>query len=76
MTSKISVMYGSEVVNFLKSRGFRTKYLFYLPPTSNHLHPLQVENCDSNSLLVVDEDYNCIFRLESVKSLHFSVFGV
>ena len=25
-------------------------------PTSNHLHPLQVENCDSNSRLVVDED--------------------
>ena len=24
--------------------------------TSNHLHPLQVENCDSNSRLVVDED--------------------
>ena len=23
--------------------------------TSNHLHPLQVENCDSNSRLVVDE---------------------
>ena len=27
-------------------------------PTSNHLHPLQVENCDSNSRLVVDEDDN------------------
>ena len=26
--------------------------------TSNHLHPLQVENCDSNSPLVVDEDDN------------------
>ena len=26
------------------------------PPTSNHFHPLQVENCDSNSQLVVDED--------------------
>ena len=29
---------------------------FSFSPTSNHLHPLQVENCDSNSLLVVDED--------------------
>ena len=28
------------------------------PLTSNHLHPLQVENCDSNSRLVVDEDDN------------------
>ena len=25
-------------------------------PTSNHLHPLQVENCDSNSRLVVDDN--------------------
>ena len=29
---------------------------FTFSPTSNHLHPLQVENCDSNSRLVVDED--------------------
>ena len=30
--------------------------LFTFSPTSNHLHPLQVENCGSNSPLVVDED--------------------
>ena len=36
-------------------------------PTSGHLHPLQVENCDSNSRLVVDEDDNRKFRLERVK---------
>ena len=36
-------------------------------PTSNHLHPLQVENWDSNSRLVVDEDDNGKFRLERVK---------
>ena len=35
--------------------------------TSNHLYPLQVENCDSNSRLVVDEDDNGKFRLERVK---------
>ena len=35
--------------------------------TSNHLHPLQVENCDSNSRLVVDEDDNGKVRLERVK---------
>ena len=29
---------------------------FNFPPTSNHLHALQGENCDSNSRLVVDED--------------------
>ena len=35
--------------------------------TSSHLHPLQVENCDSNSRLVVDEDDNGKLRLERVK---------
>ena len=40
--------------------------LFNFSPTSNHLHPLQVENCDSNSRQVVDEDANGKFRLERV----------
>ena len=39
---------------------------FIFSPTSSHLHPLQVENCDSNSRLVVDEDGNGKFRLERV----------
>ena len=30
-------------------------------------HPLQVENCDSNSRLVVDEDDKSKFKLERVK---------
>ena len=66
--------------NFLTAKGFRMKIpmiLFYqymaiflhFSPTSTHLHPLQVENCDSNSRLVVDEDDNDKFRLERVKSL-------
>ena len=38
---------------------------FFLP-TSCHLHSLQVENCDSKSRLVVDEDDNDKFRLERV----------
>ena len=33
-------------------------------PTSNHLHPLHVENCDSNSRHVVDEDDNGKFRVK------------
>ena len=37
--------------------------------TSNHLHPLQVGNCDSNSRLVVDEDDNGKFRTERVNPL-------
>ena len=36
-------------------------------PISSHLHPLQVENCDSNSRLVVNEDDNVKVRLERVK---------
>ena len=38
---------------------------FNFSPTSSRLHPLQVENCDSNSRLVVDEDGK--FRIERVK---------
>ena len=41
---------------------------FNFSPKSNHLHPLQVENCDSNSQLVVDEDDNGKFRLERAKT--------
>ena len=39
---------------------------FISSPTASHLHPLPVENCDSNSRLVVDEDDNGKFRLERV----------
>ena len=42
---------------------------FNLSPTSNHIYLLQVENCDSNLRLVVDEDDNGKFRLERVKNL-------
>ena len=41
---------------------------FNFSPTSSHLHPLQAENCDSNSRLVVDEDDNGKLRLERVKT--------
>ena len=44
---------------------------FNFSPTSSHLHPLQVENCDSNSRLVVDEDDNGKLGLERVnRTLH------
>ena len=60
------------------ARGFRIKNsmrLFYqymasffnFSPTSSHHHPLQVENCDSNSRLVVDENDYGKFRLQRVK---------
>ena len=42
--------------------------------TSNYLHPLQVENCDSNSRLVVDEDDNGKSRLERVNPYSAKMF--
>ena len=41
---------------------------FNVSSTASHLHPLQVETCDSNSRLVVDEDENSKFRLEGVNN--------
>ena len=41
---------------------------FTFSTTSNHLHPVQVENCESNSRLVVDEDDNGKLRLERVNN--------
>ena len=46
MTISIKLFYQNMVI------------FFNFPPISNHLHPLQVENCDSNSRLVVDADNN------------------
>ena len=40
---------------------------YYFLPIPYHLYLLQVENCDSNSRLVVDEDDNGKFRLQRVK---------
>ena len=45
-----------------------------LTPTSSHLHPLQVEYCDSNWRLVADEDDNGKFGLERVEYLEMYVF--
>ena len=47
---------------------------FNFSPTSNHLYPLQAENCDSNSRLVVDEDYNGKLRLERVNYHSYSIY--
>ena len=44
-------------------------------PTSNHLHLLQVENCDSNSRLVVDEDDYGKLRPERVKNTLYCVLS-
>ena len=44
---------------------------FTFSPTSNHFHPLQVENCDSNSRLVVDEDDNVKSGLKGLKHCYW-----
>ena len=46
---------------------------FNFQQTSSHFHPLQVENCDSNWRLVVEEDDNNKFRLERVKEHTFVI---
>ena len=47
---------------------------FNFSPTSNHLHPLQVENCDSNSQLVVDEDDNVKSGLKGLRKAKMQLF--
>ena len=42
---------------------------FNFSPTPSHLHPLQVENCDSNLRLVVYEDDNGKSRPERVNTI-------
>ena len=49
---------------------------FNFLPTSNHLHPLQDENCDSNLRLVVDEDDNGKLRLERVKAMMWTAVDI
>ena len=44
---------------------------FNFSATLSHLHSLQVENCDSNSRLVVDGDDNGKFRIERVKAMKY-----
>ena len=66
---KASFYIPENTLDFPTTRGFRRKItmklvyqymviFFNFLTTSNHLHPLQVENCDSYSRLVVDEDDN------------------
>ena len=42
---------------------------FHFSTTANYLHPLQVENCDSNSRLVVDEDDHGKLRFKRIKDI-------
>ena len=48
-------------------------FFFYFQTTSSDIHSLQVENCDSNSRLVVDEDDYSKLRLERFKHISFPV---
>ena len=47
---------------------------FHLSPTSSHFHPLQIENCGSNSRLVVDKYDNGKCRLERVNPYNAEIF--
>ena len=44
------------------------QFSLIVPPTSSRLHQLQVENCDSNSRLVVSEDINGKFSRDGLKT--------
>ena len=66
---KASFYIAENRLNFPTTKGFRMNIsmklvrqfmaiFFNIKTTANHFHPLQVENCDSNSRLVVDEDDN------------------
>ena len=70
---RTSVMNCTQFFHFPTAKGFTRKIsvklvyqcmaiYFNSPPTSSNFHPLQVENCDSNLRLVVDEDHNGKFR--------------
>ena len=74
---KASFYIPENILNFPTTKGFSMKIpmklvyqymaiFFNFPLTSSHFHPLQVENCDSNSRLVVDGDNNDNFTLERV----------
>ena len=43
-----------------------------LSPSSNHFQPLKVENCDSNSRLVVDEMTMVNSGLKGLNDLNFN----
>ena len=60
-------IYGVWDVNFHGTVSIIMIYVSHSPPTSSDLHPLKVENCDSNSRLVVDEDDNGKFWVERAK---------
>ena len=47
---------------------------FNFTPTLNHPHPLQVENCDNNSRLVVDEDDNVKSGLKGLKGYCYLLY--
>ena len=76
---KESLYIPENTIYFPTTKGFRRKIcmklvyqdmaiFFDFSPTSGHFRPLQVENCDSNSRLVVDEEDNGQLRVERVKT--------
>ena len=70
---KASFFFSEEWLNFLHLGVLDRKFsCLHFPPTSSHLHPLQVENWDSNSRLVTDEDDTGKYRSERVEYCTYS----
>ena len=70
-TDLIFLQLGGSRMNISMKLVYQYMVIFFtFSPTSNHLHPLQVENCDSDSRLVVGEDDNSEFKLERVNLQH------
>ena len=61
---------GFWIRNFMKLAYQHKAIFFNLSSTSSHFYPLQVENCGSNSRIVVDKNDNGKFRF--VNHLFFS----
>ena len=59
---------------------YKNNAIFCSLATCNHLHSLQIENCDSNSWLVVDEDDVITMVNSGLKGFrkhkHFSHFNL
>ena len=84
--NKASFYIPENRLNFPTTKGFWMKIsmklvheyiviFFIFSPSSNHLHPLQVANYDSNSRLVVDEDDYVKSGLKGLNNLSAWLIG-
>ena len=67
LLSSLSVIYYYVCYIYMYTLLLLTISYLICHQTSSHLNPLQDENCDSNSRLVVDEDDNGKSQLKRMK---------